>query len=147
MKRISLGLAVLLLIVVAALVNAQTITWAPATGWTDNASNTGTFTPEEMGTMKFYLRAKKEGVIGPRALFGETVNGVDTWTGDFATEFLSKGLPAPVPGDTWEFTVSQAYMNPSGEELESAESAVALYPFPFGPSRTPAATGAPVISE
>jgi len=36
---------------------------------------------------------------------------------------------------------------PAGVEIESAESAVALYMFPFPPDRTPTVPGAPVVTD
>ena len=150
--RKSVGVVILLLAIGAMILfagnaEAQSMTWTAGAGWTDNASNTGTFTPAEMGTMKFYLRARKQGDAGARKYFGETANGVSTWAGDFETRFIAGGLATPVAGEIWEFTVSQAFKNSSGVELDSIESIVALYQFPFAPDRAPSAPSGPVITE
>lgn len=132
----------------AAVAIAETITWQPSTGYTDDSGATGTFTPAEMATMKYYLLARKVGDANDRKYFGEKVSGATTWAGDLAGAFSQYGLAAPAPGETWEFTVSASFTNPSGVEKVSAESAVGLYTFPFAaPDRTPGSPGAPAVSN
>jgi hypothetical protein len=126
---------------------AQNVEWTPATTWTDNTGKTGTFTSQEMSTMKFYLRARKQGDNQPRKYYAETKDGISTWSGDFASAFSSNGLAKPAEGEAWEFTVSQAFVNASGAELDSLESVVAKYTFPFAPSRTPGIPGTPVVTD
>lgn len=158
MKRwIVLGAIFVFVMVGVALALTQTATWVPSTVSTDNTGKTGTFTPEEMATMKFYLRARRQGDTAARKYFGETSGGVATWTGDLAAKFEARGLGTPKPGEWWEITVSQAFKNPDwkdntgvthvGKELDSPESPVALYMFPLPPDRVPAAPSAPVITD
>jgi len=144
-RSVGVLLAVALCVILGSVVSAkaQTIEWAAATTFTDGSQ----MTAAEQGAMKFYIRARKQGDVSARKYFGETANGVATWAGDFATRFIANGLAAPVAGEMWEVTVSQAFKNPSGVELDSAESAVALYTFPFGPDRTPGTAGTPVVTE
>lgn len=141
------GIVVVLVVWMVAFAMAQNVAWQASTGWTNVDGDTGTFTAEEQGSMIFYLRARKQGDAAARKYFGETSSGVETWSGDFAEMFSASGLGVPQTGEIWEVTVSQAYKNPGGAELDSEESAVALYQFPFAPDRTSGAPSGPVITE
>ena len=138
-------IAVLAFVVITAGVGrAQSITWIPSTTFTDNS----VMTSQEKAAMKFYLRARKVGDASPRKYFAETVNGANTWTGDLSNAFVTWGLGTPVPGEEWEITVSQAFTNPSGVELDSIQSTATTYRFPFGPDRTPSVPlVGPVITD
>ena len=102
--RKSVGVAILLLAIGAMILfagnaEAQSMTWTAGAGWTDNASNTGTWTPAEQATMKFLLRARKQGDPAGRKFFAGTSNGATSWTGDFASVFAVQGLATPVAGE------------------------------------------------
>lgn len=128
--------------------NAESVRWTGATGWVsaDNAAQTGTFTPAEMGTMTYYVRVNKAnpqdsagrtGLNQPGTWYylGEARNGGVSWPADNALATLLQGYGWA--GQPVNFTVSQAFKGSDGVEQDSLLSSIFPWtvPVPFVPKR------------
>lgn len=125
---------------------AQDLHWTPAPGWTnaDNAAQTGSFSPAEMGAMTFYIRINKPtpkdntgstGFNRPGTWYyaGEVRNGGTRWPGDNNIEGILQAIG--YAGQSVSFTVSQAHKSTDGVERDSQLSEVLTWnvPVPFVP--------------
>lgn len=142
------GMAVITLAALYCVAKAESLRWTAATGWVnaDNAAQTGTFTPVEMGTMTYYVRINKSnpkdvagrtGFNQPGTWYyvGEARNGGLSWPADNALATLFQGYGwAGLPVS---FTVTQAFKDSDGVERESVLSAIYPWtvPVPFVPKR------------
>lgn len=111
--------AVLLLLFLPLTISAETLTWNAATTFSD-----GTNIPtSEMSKMAFYLRLWNEKNPSGKVYFGETRNGITTWTDNVMVRANQRITPPLVPGDNVFVTVSQAYLSPvDNVERDSVES-------------------------
>jgi len=128
--------------------NAESLRWIGAIGWTnaDNAAQTGTFTPTEMGTMTYYVRVNKatpqdntgkSGLNRPGTWYyaGEARSGALSWPADNALAIKFQGYGWA--GMPVSFTVSQAFRATDGVERDSLLSEVLAWtvPVPFVPKK------------
>jgi len=117
---------VLALLLVPLVVGAETISWTPATTFTDGSA----IPSSVMSTLTFYLRIWNVNNPAGKVYFGETVGGGTSWTDNVLLRANSRMVIKLVPGDNVMVTVSQSYKDSVGVERDSAESAPYRYSIP-----------------
>jgi hypothetical protein len=85
-------LLILALVLIPLVVGAETISWTPPTKWVDGTD----VSAADKALYVYYLRTWKEGFPNIVTYFGETRNGVTTWTDNILVKANQWG--ASVPG-------------------------------------------------
>jgi len=121
---------VLLALFVAVPTFAEEISWTWAPTWADGTA----VSAEDQAKMTAYLRISKVGNSTAKTYFGETRNGVSTWTDNIMARSNELAVTNAVPGWTtlkaWDnvnVTLSAAFIGSDGVERDSAESPAYLY--------------------
>ena len=100
------------------IVGAETIRWVPAPTWNDNTA----VSVADAAKFTFYLRiwrGTNPATVPPTAFFfGETRNGITTWTDNILTKANAYVTPPLVPGDNVIIAVSAALLD-NGVERDS----------------------------
>lgn len=124
MKRF-MKFLILLLAVVPLTINAETIQWTGPTTYTDGS----TIDAATKAALGYYLRGYKEGNTAAKTYFGETRNGVATWTDNVLVRMNIWAATNSVPGwvvlkvgDNVLVTLSTTYKDSTGKEIEGPES-------------------------
>jgi hypothetical protein len=144
MKRL-MRFLILFLLIAPLTLNAETITWVAPTTYTDGSA----IDAATKAALGYYLRASKEGSTA-KTYFGETRNGVVTWTDNILVRVNAWGVTNAVPGwvalkvgDNVLVTLSTTYKDSTGTEIDGPESpsyrwtlpgAVIVPPLPPKPS-------------
>lgn len=134
---------ILAFVLIPLAVGAETISWTPNPVSANDPAVS--FTPAQMSTMTFYIRAWKAGSAA-KTYLGETRNGATTWTDNILLRANQWGATVPgwvalKPGDNILVSVSMAFVD-NGVEKDSAESPGYAYMIPGGavPALPPTAT-------
>jgi hypothetical protein len=118
---------VLVLLLLPLVVGAETITWTAPTTYTDGSA----IDAATKATLGYYLRGYKEGNIAAKTYFGETRNGVTTWSDNILVRMNAwavnpegpvAGWVALKAGDNVLVTLSTAMKQPDGSETDGPES-------------------------
>ena len=93
MKRFAKFL-ILFLLIAPLTISAETITWIAPTTYTDGTT-IDTVTKAKLG---YYLRGWKEGNAGAKTYFGETRNGVASWSDNILVRMNAWAAQGAIPG-------------------------------------------------
>jgi hypothetical protein len=127
------------LILLPLVVGAETIEWVFSPTWQDNSS----ISAEDQAKMGTYLRGWKEGNPGAVTYFGETRNGITSWSDNILVRMNYWAAGAPVagwialkPGDNVLVTLSTVFpgVDDAGnpKEYESPQTAPFRWTLPGG---------------
>ena len=127
-------LLIIALLLLPLTVGAETVTWTPAVTYTDGS----VISIATQSIMTFYLRIRRVNSTVV-TYFGETRNGVSTWTDNILVRANANGVTPPlVAGDNVIVTLSQSYLASDGIEYDSAQSPGVTYMIPKAAPPPPA---------